>query len=229
LYLQQRNNDSGNHKKDWHSQSSQLNRLPINNLPMFKPPNFNVAGPSGQSNYNMMGQSRPHFQPPQGWRPNPTQGYQFRGPTRTQQIFRGPPPNYNPQSNVFRNPNRPQTQSSNFNGPKPMSGVTPFTSKPLPPSGHDWRRFGNPPPNNYFKTREVNFNETDGDYNVDYEHSEYNYPEFEYNYDYYDSYSSFSNYENYHPSEGAIVEELDSQVPPENENFQKGSNSDKLK
>lgn len=43
-----------------------------------------------------------------------------------------------------------------------MSGVSHFTTKPLPPAfaGHDWRRHGNPPPTNYFKSREMNFNET---------------------------------------------------------------------
>lgn len=47
-----------------------------------------------------------------------------------------------------------------------MSGVSHFVTKPLPPAltGHDWRRFGNPGPSNYFKSREMNFNETaDGD------------------------------------------------------------------
>lgn len=40
-----------------------------------------------------------------------------------------------------------------------MSGVSHFATKPLPPSGHDWRKFGNPPPSNYFKTRDVNVND----------------------------------------------------------------------
>jgi hypothetical protein len=78
-------------------------------------------------------------------------------PTRTQQMFRMPPKNYNANSNMFRLP--PRNNASNNYTPQPMSGVSHFVSKPMPPSGHDWRRQGNPPPSNYFKTRDVNVND----------------------------------------------------------------------
>lgn len=61
-----------------------------------------------------------------------------------------------------------------------MSGVSHYVTKTLPPSrpgisGHDWRKSGNPPPTNYFKTREMNFNDClnepyfDEYYTTDYE------------------------------------------------------------
>lgn len=44
-----------------------------------------------------------------------------------------------------------------------MSGVQNFTPKALPHTNmltsHDWSKSGNPPPNNYFKTREANIND----------------------------------------------------------------------
>lgn len=40
-----------------------------------------------------------------------------------------------------------------------MSGVSNYVVKPLPPAGRDWRVHGNPPPTNYFKSREMNMNE----------------------------------------------------------------------
>lgn len=68
-----------------------------------------------------------------------------------------------------------------------MSGVSNFVSKPLPPrlTGHDWQRQGNPPPTNYFKSREVNFNETYEDYDQYY--PEYYYDQYDYNDVYYDN------------------------------------------
>ncbi|CAG9135245.1 unnamed protein product [Plutella xylostella] len=104
----------------------------------------------------------PSRAPPQmyqpNWKPMPMHFNQNQGPTRTQQMFAARPPNYNQQNNSFRmQPRNPPTQ--NFTGPKPMSGVSHFSTKPLPPTGHDWRKFGNPPPSNYFKTREMNFND----------------------------------------------------------------------
>lgn len=56
-----------------------------------------------------------------------------------------------------------------------MSGVSHYVVKERPPlgqlSGHDWRKQGNPPPSNYFKTREMNVNEC-ASYN-DYPYPEY--------------------------------------------------------
>lgn len=41
-----------------------------------------------------------------------------------------------------------------------MSGVSHYVSKPFPSqTPYNWTRNGNPPPSNYFKSREVNFNE----------------------------------------------------------------------
>lgn len=94
---------------------------------------------------------RPQFQQPM---PQPN----MRMPTRTQQMFSARPANYNPQSNVFRMSPRPNF-SFNSNVPKPMSGVSHFTPRALAPSGHDWTKHGNPPPTNYFRTRDVNVNE----------------------------------------------------------------------
>lgn len=119
---------------------------------------------------------------------------QFQMPSRTQQMFRAQPPNYNPHSNVFRMPprNPPQALST----PKPMSGVSHFVPRTLPPSGHDWRRFGNPPPSNYFKTRDVNLNECAiyaDDYNYYYPE---NYEDYYYadNYDYAEIPNDYANY-----------------------------------
>jgi hypothetical protein len=141
----------------------------------------NWPAPPGQRPWQP--QSQPFkFNPPQNQPLN-------RMPNRTQQIFRAFPPNYNPQSNVFRIPPRNNQPHSSF--PKPMSGVQNFTPKVLPPAimtGNDWRRSGNPPPSNYFKSREMNMNECT-DYDNYYLSESYYEPEYEYYTDYpeYDS------------------------------------------
>lgn len=95
---------------------------------------------------------------PQPYKFNTPPNFQPRMLSRTQQVFGAPPPRYNHQSNNFRLPNRNPLQVSNS---RPMSGIQHFAHTALPPTsmGHDWRKFGNPPPNNYFKTREINLNE----------------------------------------------------------------------
>lgn len=119
----------------------------------------------------------PNWQPRQSmWKPNVpfNQPVQFNRPvampTRTQQIFRAPPPNYNPYQQNFQLPPRNVFQNQ---GPKPMSGVSHYVAKERPLhgqlSGHDWRKQGNPPPSNYFKTREMNMNEC---FNHDYYQSQ---------------------------------------------------------
>lgn len=79
--------------------------------------------------------------------------------SHTQQIFRAAPPNYNRPNNNFQYPPRQVPQNT---GPKPMSGIKPYVVKERPSfdqqPGHDWRRNGNPPPSNYFKTKEMNMN-----------------------------------------------------------------------
>lgn len=150
MYLQQRNDSLP--KRVEHNAS---NYRPPVHTPM---PNNYVPKPFAFASNNMQGPSHPPrfnthagFQTPQFAPQNQT-----RMPTRTQQMFGARPPNYNPQSNVFRLPPRP---AFNNHVPKPMSGVSHFAPRVLPPTTHDWSRHGNPPPTNYFKTRDVNVNE----------------------------------------------------------------------
>ncbi|XP_053606971.1 uncharacterized protein LOC128679814 [Plodia interpunctella] len=167
------------------------------------------------------------------WKPNfsapSNQNIQYRGPSRTQQIFGAPPPNYNPRSNVFALPQRPQNAN---NAPRPMSGVSHFAPKPLPPSGHDWRRFGNPPPSNYFKTREMNVNEC-YDYQYDpYNDSYDNQPYFVTNpdLDYYEQTDNpYDNNEETYPSYYEPREIAENSCGNDQQDFHKGSPSDKQK
>lgn len=150
--------------------------------------NMHSPGPSWQ-------RPMPPIQGSQPWRPNLSHHVPQRvnhQPSRTQQVFGAQPPNYN--NSGFRVPPRNiQPQSS---GPKPMSGVSHFVSRPLPPRipGHDWQRHGNPPPSNYFKTREINFNETYEDYDC---YDQY-YDQYEYN-DYYNNINPFEHQSNPQP------------------------------
>lgn len=235
LYLQQRN-DGSSSRKEWQQQTlSNSNYNP-------KPPHSQLLpklSPFKEQHFNNPGPSRPfpvQGQPHQGWRPNFPPHTQHPGFNRTQQMIRAPPPNYNPQSNAFKLPNKPHQPSPSFkpaynNIPRPMSGVSHFVPKPLPPTGHDWRKFGNPPPNNYFKTRDVNFN----DFSDSYEHNDFpdydynNYPDNEYyNCDQYAEYHS--DYQQYYSNEPAVtVSELND--PPNNNdaNFQTILKSEKPK
>lgn len=170
-------------------------------------PNHAANPIAGQFNCSARPGPLPNFQPPQMWKPNfqPNQGspygnagmpmhlqqtfrppmsntqQMFRAPpSHTQQMFRAPPPNYRFNNNFQIQPrNTPQTS-----GPKPMSGVSHYVAKdkPLPGqlSGHDWRKNGNPPPSNYFKTKEMNMNVC-ADYNDQFYYPDY-YGEPEYNY-----------------------------------------------
>ncbi|PZC80352.1 hypothetical protein B5X24_HaOG214869 [Helicoverpa armigera] len=140
-----------------------------------RPHNFSTPVP----NWPLPFGQRPAGPAPQPFKfPAPAQ-HQHRMPTSTQRMFSAAPPNYNPRSNVFRIPQR----NNGPQGPQPMSGVQRFTPKPLPPINrpavHDWNKFGNPPPTNYFKTREMNMNECmtydDSYYNNYYYEPEYNY------------------------------------------------------
>lgn len=184
MYLQNRNSSSSDRRPP-------ITPQPPPKVPYFNNysvPNLNSPGPSWQ---------RPASTPvnaPQHWRPPPQSNQppqrMFMQPTRTQQMFRAPPPNYN--NSGFRLPPRNAPQAT---GPKPMSGVSHFTPKPLPPRipGHDWQRFGNPPPSNYFKTREMNFNES-------YDYDDYNYDYYDYYYNYQTDYTEpdYNNYYDYH-------------------------------
>lgn len=229
LYMQQRN-EGGSNRKEWPRPVFHSNNLPLNNfVPRAMP--FNLPGPSKQQGFVMPGPTPQYTQrpqPTQGWRPHlPPHFAPPQGLTRTQQIMRAHPPNYNPQSNVFKVPYRPQPhQPHNFsNAPRPMSGVSHFVPKTLPPSGHDWRRFGNPPPNNYFKSREANFNEFDC-YNYDYNYTDLD--ENWYDYEWYND-SSYNNEIDYCLGT-PVVQEMDQNPTPANdENFQIVSKSDKPK
>lgn len=166
LYQQQRTDNSPKPQVGLRPQPA----VPIG-FSMHKPNNFNVPM------HSIANQQTQGFTPPPAHRyPMQSQPFRFnnfqqRMPSRTQQMFGAPPPRYNAQSNNFRLPPRHQPQHST---PRPMSGVQHVTPRvlPLTATAHDWRRFGNPPPNNYFKSREVNFNECayDDSYYQDYYH-----------------------------------------------------------
>ncbi|CAH2226624.1 jg26951 [Pararge aegeria aegeria] len=164
MYLQSRNDHMPEKKPT--SQPLPLSNQPIRNfnsnpiVPYFKPMNFNMPSPSR----------------PQYMHQAPPQFNQFRlpisqprGPTRTQHMFSAPLPGNNQRSAVFKLPPKPH-------GSTAMSGVSHFANKPLPPSGWNWAKQGNPPPSNYFKARDVNLNECSN--YVDY----YQYPD---HYDYF--------------------------------------------
>lgn len=233
LYLQQRSEHVPDRKLPHHMPMnipfSKPNYAPIH-MPPARPFAFNMPGPSRPQPFQML-------PPSQQWKPNPIQPQLNRGPTRTQQMFRALPPNYNAQSNVFRLPNRIPPSSAPHQGSKPMSGVSHFVSKPLPPSGHDWRKFGNPPPSNYFKTREMNFNDC-----LDYEYGPYcdnNYSD--YFYDAPEYYCDYNEYQgdyfydsNYSYSESTnpecVSEPLEEGPSPSKaEDFQTAGRSDKPK
>lgn len=228
-YLQQRNEHLPERKMQMQPQVSQprynfgFTPSPVAMLP---PRPFAMQP---QSPFNMPGPSRQMTAHPQN--PVPifkAQNSQFRGPTRIQQMFGAPPPNYRPQSNVFKL--GPRNVPA---GPQPMSGVSHYVTKPFPAPRptHDWSRSGNPPPTNYFKTRETNFNELydqpsycddlQGDYYDYYQQDTSEYPDYAYGY----SYEPQPRY-----SESYCVEEVQEAIPTsENEDFQKTFKSDKLK
>lgn len=228
LYLQQRN-DQLPERRVMQSTSSYDNThgKPFN-LPAPRP--FTFTPP-----FNQPGPLKPFYQPQpprpmQAWRPQVPFN---RGPTRTQQMFGAAPPNYRPQSNVFRLPQQRPSYTPPNNGPKPMSGVSYYVSKPMPrpPTVHDWSKHGNPPPSNYFKTREMNMNEVDC---FDY----YECPDFTYDMYYEQSYPEPYNYEPvYEPSAyneyvPAYVEEhqdVPEGISAENQDFQITPKSDKPK
>lgn len=163
IYLQSRND---NHSERKHNQLPAFVGYRPSTIP-------NQPAPRPYS-YNMHGPSKPFVMPQQpSWKPHFNQ-VRPAGPSRTMQIFRAAPPNYNPNQNNFQMTPKPFQN----NQPRPMSGVSHFVTKPLPPtnalSGHDWYKSGNPPPTNYFKTREMNFSEcVDNSSYDDYYYNEY--------------------------------------------------------
>lgn len=109
-----------------------------------------------------------------------------------------------------------------------MSGVSHYVAKPMPRplTGHDWMRHGNPPPTNYFKSREINFNESDFNY---YDHPDYNCDYYEQTYfepTYEPMYEPQSYINDYIP---AYVEEPQEEAANENQDFQVAPKSEKPK
>lgn len=190
---------------------------------------FNVPGASRAQPMFQPGQQyyKPHF----GSFPQMNQA----GPSRTQQMFGARPPSYNLQGNAFRPPTRiplQQAYGAAPSPPRPMSGVSHFVPKNLPPSGfnpgHDWRKFGNPPPSNYFKTREMNMNEC---FEPTYDN---------YDFDQYQGYDMYNFHEQYYYDNDQIqypeitYDNSDNATYPgpaatESEDFQKAPKSDKPK
>lgn len=169
LYLQQRNNNfldrptKHNTNSNTGIQFKMANNHQQITPTLSNPMNNSIHGPSRQLPLQYQQPWRPN-------NPNPNLYQPIRGPSRTQQMFRALPPSYNERSNVFRMPSRhvPGPSGNGPQRPTPMSGVSHYVSKPLPFKGHDWSKFGNPPPTNYLKSREINFNEC-----PDYEYGTY--------------------------------------------------------
>lgn len=215
MYLQQRNGYGRG------PVSEPKNNLGISPPLGFPPrPQFSMQGRP----FNMPGPSQPMSVQP--LRPVPAYRFpmqQMREPTRTQQMFGAPPPNYRPQSNVFKS--APQ---NTLTGPQPMSGVSHYVAKqhPGPRQLHDWSKFGNPQPSNYFKTREAHFNELyeqptyDNPQTEYYDHcTEYYYPDLAHEYEQYEPfYSDDYDVKNTQPLEvSKTFHEEDFQKPPASE------------
>lgn len=229
MYLQQRNAEVHPRIQSL-SRAQPLVQMPTLSRPVYQPPlhmppqPFKFNQPQPQLRLN----TTPQNQTP------------FRMPTRTQQMFSAPPPNYNARSNVFRFQPRNQPQGYSPR-PVPMSGVQHFTPRVLPPTvpritGHDWNKHGNPPATNYFKTREMNFNECNNDGYADYYYD----PNDNYYVDHYEcptyeqDYSGYVDYGNYGPELTEIHDVNDVRPEPQppashQENFQEASISDKRK
>lgn len=228
LYLQQRN-DHGPEKKP--QPQHQVSPKPFYG---FKPPFF--AAPTAPRSFNlpprpfnMPGQSRPFThqvqQPVPIWRNQPPQ---YRGPTRTQQMFGSPVPENRPQAQESKTPNpRPTTSST----PQPMSGVSHYVARPFAPRApHDWSRAGNPPPSNYFRVREFNYNDFNDQLQYEYYNDYFNNVEY-YPHEYFDynNYVYPSEYEQPQFTDSYVIEEVKDVQSPEKEDFQKAPISDKSK
>lgn len=222
LYLQQRDQNVPDKRSQYQHKVSVIPKLPFGHIPppiaMPAPRPFNLHMPRP---YNVS----PPFQNyiPKPWK---SQMDQNLSPSRTRQIFSATPPNYRPQSNVFKLTPHRMTE----NKIQPMSGVSHYVTKPFPSrQPHDWMKTGNPPPSNYFKTKEINFNEfyDQPDYDPYYE---------QFYHEYYNDYPDYSSPIYYEPtqfSETEIVEDNDETKisPPisECEDFREKPQSDKLK
>lgn len=174
-YMQNRN-ESFNERK--HTTPKSIQALPT----VFSPPpkafNFPTATfmPSTQKQILHQPQQQQQLQ---SSRLNQVSAPFHQQPTRTQQIFRALPPNYNPNSNAFRLPPRNQNQFQ-----RPMSGIVNYIPKQLPPTNFNSRLLAPQQINRQQASnfpREMNFHESyfqDYDYNDDPEY--YCDPEFYY-------------------------------------------------
>lgn len=171
MYIQQRGDPA---------KVQQPNRvtMPPPNAGFLPPRPFN---PPQVPNWPAPFSQRPVHQPPQPFRFNPMQTQpQNRMPTRTQQMFGARPPNYNPQSNVFRLP--PRNNHPNSSTPRPMSGVQAYTPRILPQANQS-----------FYRPREMHMNEC-SPYTGDlyYDNNYYVQPEY-----YYDMTMTTDNYTEY--------------------------------
>lgn len=222
LYLQQRNENVPERRSQSHHQVGAFSKNFSGLMPYampasrhfdnfgYSPKHFN--SPSISRQYYSQQQPVPIFRP---------QGPQFRSPGRTQQGFDARSPNYKPQTNVC-NISPSKNRSNNIN-PQPMSGVSHYVTKPMSNrQPWDWSKLGNPPPSNYFKTRELNFNDSCDPYDKYYENEYYlDYPDHR---EYY--------YEQPQLSDTYTVEEPDTSTvdstPIETQNFREDPKSDTL-
>lgn len=242
MYLQHRN-ESLPERRNPASQGPSTSKVPslAHNHSMYK--GFSFGTPNWQRSMPTPAPAQPQPQQ-QAWRP----AFQFHTPpqrmpmqpSRTQQMFRAPPPNYNTQNGGFRFP--PRSAPPQQQGPKPMSGVSHFVTKALPPTiqGHDWRRFGNPPPTNYFKSREVNYNEVgeysdyyDPDYYCDpndYTGTDYGYCyDYQYGPEYCYEQQNDPQYQDDVRSTSNAIEPVQSSAKEQEQDFSKGRSNRELK
>lgn len=177
IYVQQRGETAKAHQSNKVTMPSpNVGFLPPRPFQLSQAPNW--PAPFGQ---------RPAQQPPQPFRFNPVQTQpQNRMPTRTQQMFGARPPNYNPQSNVFRLPprNNPQDNST----PRPMSGVQAYIPRTLPQANQP-----------FYRPREMHMNECSPYTSESYFDNYYMQPEY-----YYDAHAAnmYDNLVEYDPTAG---------------------------
>lgn len=232
MYLQGRN-EFADKKPQFSSLPKPMHMAPIA-MPAYKPFNFPAPAPPMP---NLKFSQQP-------WKPNnfsqsnlPVPYRPMNMPTRTQQMFRAQPPNYNAHQNRFQMP--PSNQNA---GPKPMSGVSHYVIKERPPfrplTGHDWRTQGNPAPSNYFKTKEMNMNEcaSYNDYFYDNACYEYTEPDDCYGLDQSEYYNAEPSYYVTNESHYNMPQEIPSNGDPEpstssaqDQDFHKRENLDKSK
>lgn len=153
----------------------------ISSSPTLKPYRYDI-NPQYQKPFNLPRLNNGHHFNNNSYKPNM---YQQQGPSRTQQMFKALPRSN--MSTGFRIPPRQPIPMKNY--PQPMSGISHPAARVLPPTqtGHDWRIHGNPPPNNYFKTRQINNNELNdpsfySDYDYDYDEYPCDFQQYDPNY-----------------------------------------------